>query len=486
VWRFDIDSSHDNQRSVSGYQLLGGTTVPPHPSATRMLGFEPWQKPVRIDAVNASTHLDVNLTGNWRARVAVGHSRSAIDDNVAYAYGCFYATACAGSSEGRFFGPNGEYDIYDYRSPGDTRRNDEARASLEGSVDTGPLSHEVSMGVDAFRRRVDQRRYVYDYVGTANIDQIDPPYFAPSPNQPGPSARRLTSWQRAVFAQDRIGLADHWQLLAGARLVRLDERAYNDAGVLQRNTRLTRTLPQAALLWLPSDAMTGYLSYSRGLSLGGEAPWWTSNGGAILGPRVATQLEAGAKYVWHDALSLNAALFRIRRPNQFAMPDASAAGFTFIQRGEQVHTGVELSASGRLGRGLRLTASARWLRARVEGSGVPGYDGHQALNVPRLRASVFADYRLPFAPRVSVLGGWRYSASKTARADGSVSVPAYNVFDAGLKVRAELAGHATTWRLNVDNLFNRFYWRDSGSAFGDTFLFPGAPRLARLSVTVDL
>ncbi len=47
-------------------------------------------------------------------------------------------------------------------------------------------------------------------------------------------------------------------------------------------------------------------------------------------------------------------------------------------------------------------------------------------------------------------------------------------------------GHALTWQLWVDNVFNHAYWSDTGSAWGDSYLFPGAPRLARLSVTVGL
>jgi iron complex outermembrane receptor protein len=78
--------------------------------------------------------------------------------------------------------------------------------------------------------------------------------------------------------------------------------------------------------------------------------------------------------------------------------------------------------------------------------------------VPRLRSAVYLDYRLPFAPGLSLLGGWRYATR-------------WN-------------GHALTLRLNVDNVFNRFYWRDTGSSGGDSYLFPGAPRLARLSLTV--
>jgi iron complex outermembrane recepter protein len=47
-------------------------------------------------------------------------------------------------------------------------------------------------------------------------------------------------------------------------------------------------------------------------------------------------------------------------------------------------------------------------------------------------------------------------------------------------------GHALTWRLSVDNVFDHFYWRDTGSSGGDYYLFPGAPRMARLSVTYAL
>ena len=41
-------------------------------------------------------------------------------------------------------------------------------------------------------------------------------------------------------------------------------------------------------------------------------------------------------------------------------------------------------------------------------------------------------------------------------------------------------------QLGIDNLFNRDYWRDTGSSLGDNYLFPGTPRLARLSLRVAL
>lgn len=483
----DTDYQTSGGNSASGYQLLGGTAIPQHPSRTRLLGYQPWQRPVGIHSSNTSLRFNYRFSDNWNAQVSAGHSHTVIDDNVAFAYGCFYAESCAsGATPGYFFAPNGDYDVYDYRSPDDTRQNDEVRAVVTGSFATGALDHEINLGASAFRRTVDQRPYVYDYVGTANIDDRVVPAFDPSPNQPGASVRRLTSWQRTLFAIDRIHAGDQWQVLAGARLVKLDERAYDDTGLLERDTRQTKTLPQAAVLWQPTAPLTTYLSYGEGMSLGREAPYWTSNGGTTLAPLHSRQVEAGVKYAVSDVLDLQAALYRIRQSYQFARPDDTAEGFTFVQQGQEVHTGVELNLAGQLTDRLRVTASANAIRARAENTGAPSYEDHQVVNVPRWRTAVYADYSLPFVQGLAVLGGWRYASSNVATPDGATRVPGYHVFDAGLRYATTVSGHAMTWRLNVDNVFNHFYWRDTGTSGGDAYLFPGMPRLARLSVTYEL
>jgi iron complex outermembrane receptor protein len=286
-----------------------------------------------------------------------------------------------------------------------------------------------------------------------------------------------------LFALDRVHLGDHWQVIAGENLVRLHERSYDDTGAPQRDTRLSKALPQAAVLWQPNTPTTVYLSYSEGLSLGIEAPYWASNGSTVLGPRLSRQVEAGIKFQASNTLDLTGALYRIHQPYQFAQPDDTPEGFTFVQRGEEMHTGLELGAHGQLSDNLRIVASASFIQARAENTGTPSYEGHQVVNVPRFRSALYADYRLPFAPRLTLLGGWRYASPNVATPDGLVRVPAYHVFDAGLRYATHWNGRALTWRLSVDNVFNRFYWRDTGTSGGDSYLFPGAPRLARLSLS---
>ena len=232
----------------------------------------------------------------WRhpKRTIRSHSRTVIDDNVAFAYGCYYAAQCAdGSVPGNFFAPNGDYDIYDYRSPDDTRRNQELRAELRGRFATGSIEHQLTVGADYFHRTVDKRRNVNEYVGTGNIYDKEVPQFTPSPLQPGPSVRRLDSRQKAVFVLDRMDLGADWQWLAGGRFVQLDETARNKRGALERESRLSRFLPQTALIWRANDQLNVYASYVEGISLGQEAPFWTSNDGEFLPAVRSRQTEVG-------------------------------------------------------------------------------------------------------------------------------------------------------------------------------------------------
>ena len=84
-----------------------------------------------------------------------------------------------------------------------------------------------------------------------------------------------------------------------------------------------------------------------------------------------------------------------------------------------------------------------------------------------------------------MLGGVQYSGSKYANRQGSVKVDDYAVFDMGGRYSTRVEGYDTVLRLTVDNLFDKRYWRDVGEYMGDGYLFPGAPRTARLSATVN-
>lgn len=473
------------QRSAPGYQLLGGTVVPSVKTTSKALGTQPWAKPLTTDALNLNARFDYQFNDDWKAYVAAGRSRTMIDDNSAFAYGCSYAPSCAaGKTSPFFFGANGDYDVYDFRSPGEYRRNDDVRAVATGKFATGPLRHELSFGTSVQRRVVRMADAVNEYVGSENIYGPDTT-FAPSPKVAGPSYPRLDAWQYAVFGVDRISIGEHWQVIAGGKEVLLRQRSWSSLDGPQTRTDRSVFLPQVALVFKPVSALSLYASYSKALSLGDQAPARASNAYVFLPPVESHQVEVGAKYDWLDRLSLTAAVFSISKPFQFAQPDASNTSYAFVQRGTQRHQGIELGAAGQLTQRLGLTASVAAIRARAYDSGSPAYEGHQVINVPALRASLYADYAVPGVAGLDVLGGVDYSASRNANEEGTARVPSWFVFNLGARYATKIGGHRTVLRVSVDNLFNKFYWRDAGEQQGDAYLFAGAPRTARMSLTVD-
>jgi iron complex outermembrane receptor protein len=480
--QLNAEYQNREQRSVPGYQLLGGTTVPHNVSPRDLLGYQSWSNPVGIKSLNLDGLFEYRFNEAWKASFSASRSRVVIDDYSTFAWGCYGAASCANTAVPNHFSAEGDYDISDYRSPDDTRSNEEAQAALNGQFDTGFLKHDLTFGTTAFRRLVDRRQSVNEYIGEGNIYE-KPPVLEPYQGPLGHTYRRLDSRQYGLFASDRISFNEQWQTILGGRQVRLDEETYDQAGDTTRHTQRSVFLPQVALIYKPRPDTTLYASYSKGLSLGGTAAWFSSNADEVLPPTTSRQLEVGIKRDF-QRLSLTAALFQITQDLQYNRPNDDGT-LTFVQQGKQKNVGLELSANGRVTDNLQVSASVAAIRARVSGSGTDDYDGHQAINVPKLRASLHGDYSIPGIKGLALLGGVQYSGSKYANREASVKVDDYAVFDVGGRYSTKVGDYDTVLRLTVDNLFDKRYWRDVGESAGDGYLFLGAPRTARLSATVN-
>jgi len=480
--QLDVEYQTKEQRSAPGYQLLGGTRLPHHASPKKLLAHQSGSKPVTTDALNLNGNFEYRFSDAWKGNISASRSRVVIDDYSSFAWGCYGSASCASAAVPNYFSPEGDYDIYDFRSPDDTRRNDELQAAFTGAFDTGGLGHELSVGTSAFRRVVDKRDAINVMIGSANIDS-EPADFARYDGPLNDSYRRLDSRQYGLFFNDRISFNEQWQTVLGGSEVRLDEETFDSQGDTTRHTQRYVFLPQAALIYKPVENLSLYTRYSKGLSLGGEAAWFTTNAYEILAPTVSRQIEAGIKYDL-QRISLAAALFQIRQAYQYSRPNDDGT-FTFTQQGEQKNTGLELSANGWASQRLQISASVAAIRARVSDSGTPAYEGHQAINVPTLRASLYGDYALPWIDGLALLGGVQYSGSKYANRQGEVQTGAYAIFNVGSRYSTRIDSYDTVFRLTVDNVFDKRYWRDAGEYMGDGYLFQGAPLTARLSASIN-
>ena len=521
ILKTDFEYQHKLERSVSGYQLLGGTTVPDldriYPST--MLGQQSWEKPNTFDTYNTGARFDYDLPRGWHAFGAGSFSHSLIDDNVVYAYGAAYDSQgndlCADSPYW-FFCPDGSYSIYDYRNPGELRIDAEAEAMIIGHVKTGVIAQDLAAGGNLFRRSVQQPGFyradnpytdtiadgaVYTYVGLENIYQPNDAVPLESPVQSaGPRRLWEDNHQAALLLQDRIHLPGRIQLLAVGRYDSLRDHNYSlyascfDFTVSGACDPMLNDkpvwLPQYAVTYNPIADLTIYGNYSVMLSLGPQAPFWTDNGSQFLGPYFTRQGEIGAKYEPGRRILLSTALFRMRAPFFYPKtldgpdnlcPSGLSGDQCFESQGHETHKGIEVNAQGTAANWMRIDASVAAIQATSGDTGTPAFDGKQVINVPRVRTALFADVEVPHGRGLHVMPGWSYTGRKAATRDDMVSVAGYNLFNLGARYTVGGEQGRMTLRLYADNIADKRYWKDTGASLGDTFLHLGAPTTVRLS-----
>ena len=246
---FDIESQRQRQRSVPGYQLLDGKIVPTNVEWDRLLGYQSWSQPVINQSLNTGLKYNYQINKDWSANLSASQSRVVVDDYSAFAY---------------TFGQNGNYDIYDFRSPDDSYLTNQFKAGLNGQFSTGSWQHKLSLELSQTYKRHAQYDAINQAVGTGNIytDTVD---FAPSGAVLGNHYKSLNSQQTALNLLDQVEFNTAWSILAGGKLLHLNEDAYNASGNNIRDTNFNRFLPQFAVMYQPWEKTHIYASYAKGL-----------------------------------------------------------------------------------------------------------------------------------------------------------------------------------------------------------------------------
>lgn len=480
----DLEAQRSEQKSVPGYQLLDGK-VPENVKWERLLGYQTWGKPVTIDSLNSSLKYSYALNSDWNLGLVAAHSKSRVDDYSSFAYG-YYREGCLEAYSCNTFGKAGEYDIYDYQNPDETFKTNQFKVKLDGVIDTNWAQHYLNFDITQTNKSRDRFAGVNEWIGVGNIytETID---FSPVTANAGPKYQALKSKQTAFTALDRIEWNEHWTTLIGGKWIELDEQAhaYDAEGkqvIKVRDTDLAKFLPQFAISYSPLESTTVYASYAKGLSDGKSAPWFAENAAETLAPIYSEQYEVGFKQQIKQFL-LTASLFDLRQDNQYSKPISGLR--YFVAEGEQHSQGLELGLNGALTDHLALTSSFALTKARLENVEAVEYGNHQAQNVPKARFATHLRYNVPSIAGFTILAGGQYSSSKYANKEGAAKVAGYSVVDLGAAYQFKLNTTDALLRLNINNLFNKKYWRDAGEFLGDDYLFLGSPRTATLSFNLN-
>jgi iron complex outermembrane receptor protein len=482
--KFDFEYQDKSQKSVPGLMLLGGTTLPSVKSDINLSHYS-WLLPTEIKSKNIGLRLDHEINDSLKLFANANRSEVKINDRLAYPYGC---SADASGASGTFCS-GGQFDVYDFRSDGEVRRNDHFQTGLAGKAKTGTIHHQWTLGVSGLKRSVYKGASVYELKGSDNIYSLNA-NISPSTGNTGTVYKILDHSQSSLFAHDQIQLTEKTKLFLGHRVLEMKQAAYSVSnGTQYSSLNKTWHLPQIGASHALTSQLTNYVSYSKGLEPGTIALPDSFRNSQVMAPRRTEQVEIGSKYAMNTDSLISFAIFQSERPNEYAKDYGQDADniyrSTLAQEGKVINTGAEATFAYKATNRLNLLSSAMYLEAKQSGASLTSQNGKQAVGIPHWKAVLFADYLLPQVENLSVQGGWTYISSKGVTLDNSITAPGYHKFDAGLKYIDQLGSSQATYRLNIENLFDKFYWRDVSQTYGSNTLYPGAPRIFRASATFD-
>ncbi|MGN6649889.1 TonB-dependent siderophore receptor, partial [Trinickia sp.] len=365
--RFDFD--YQNKRlaaqPVIGTQPDG--SLPPQFDPRTLLG-QPWLQ-YRTNTFNVAGRFDFKLTDTWTFTTQVAESYN----NRDAAFPDIYSVAA-----------NGDILSGDiYLSPDQSFRVLSTNTFVSGKFDTGPLKHQLVTGVST--RNYEARQGGFG-VMPITVGNLFAPVYSPAQSTTYPAKTAEKNFQPSVFVSDLIDIGSHWSVMLGVRHVSYRDDSYAPSGS-DTHYQASVNVPSAGVIFKPLPSLSTYASYSEGFEQGGVAPFNTLNAGRSLAPVKSKQYEAGVKADIGSRLTVDAAVFRIEKTLQYVN-----TANVYVQAGTQRHTGVELTANGRLTRDLSIVAGAAYLHTAQEETGDPATNGKRAANVPTFQASAFLDY----------------------------------------------------------------------------------------------
>ena len=478
-WRISADSklewefehSERQQMGVNAYSLLGGQ-LPPVVDGRRNLTWQNWAVPGVFNANTGSLRFRQNLANGWLWTTSYGVQRLTTDDRLAYAFGC--------SAENVYdrFCSNGSFDLYDWRSDNERRRVNALQTEVAGQVKMGGLRHDLAVGLLRARSDLITQPYAYNWAGVGSV-------FAPFTSSAAPEAiypnTNRSEGSTELSLRDRVTLDDRNTLWAGLRHSRIERTSVGTDGSSPLQVHNTVTTPWLALSHALNPATTVYGSHGQGIELDAapNQPMY-SNAGQPLAALRSKQLEFGVKQAL-GPVRWQAAWFDITRPQAADACELSGLCTRQID-GQTRNRGLELSGAYSQGPWL-LHASGAWIESERQNARIdPSVNGQRGLNVPQVVVRALAQYRWRELPGLRTSLRLSHEGQRQVLENGSLSLPAWTTLDLAAHYDTRVQGVRTEWTLAIDNLTDKHYWRESPKQFGHHYLYPGAPRSARLTV----
>jgi len=304
-----------------------------------------------------------------------------------------------------------------------------ADTRIQADFSTGPVKHQMFVGVDQIWSEWNHERTGANLPGSINI--FDPVYTGITVPLALQVGQDVDERQTGAYFQDQLEW-DRWRLTAGLR--------YDWSRIDLRNTmNSTRTITDAealtgriGLLYLFDNGIAPYASYATSF----EPISGADASGNAFDPSNGEQFEIGVKYEpknFNALFTLSA--FHLTQENVLTPdPDTANVGFS-VQTGEVEIRGIELESKVALTEGLSLVGGVTWFDSEVTRSNIAGEEGEPKGAIPDHMASLWLDYtfRHGFAEGFGAGVGVRYIGSRYGANAAAFRIPSVTLIDAAIR-----------------------------------------------------
>ncbi|AYY76117.1 TonB-dependent receptor [Citrobacter koseri] len=364
-------------------------------------------------------------------------------------------------------------------------------ATLNGHVDTGSVGHDIALSTTGYVWSL------YSAKGTGPSYSWDTTnMYHPSEMYEKGDGKIITGGDRyksSVNTQQSITLGDtvtftpKWSAMFCLSQSWIQSQNYNKSGHKTGQIDENGLSPNAALMYKITPNVMAYVSYAESLEQGGTAPTNSDvkNAGQTLDPYRSKQYEMGLK-ADVSGMNLGAALFRLERPFAYVDPGDNV----YKEQGNQVNNGLELTASGNVWQGLNIYSGVTLLDPKLKDTVSDTTSDKRVVGVPKVQANVLAEYSLPSMPEWVYSANVHYTGKRAANDTNTAWASSYTTWDLGTRYTTKISNVPTTFRVVVNNVFDKHYWASifpSGTDGdnGSPSAFIGSGREVRASVTFD-
>lgn len=371
------------------------------------------------------------------------------------------------------------------------------QSNIIWKFDTAGIKHTLVTGMELTKEYLDYKSGGLLYNVTANnpnavaIDPSKPPSKFWGNKDIGYSSKiKADATTKAFYVMDNIKFDKHWQLDLSARQDHYKAHITKNKQILEKglwqdddkdtnNDKLFSY--RTALIFKPVEYGSIYASFSTARQPQSIRIITSGSLGDDLSPIKGKTYELGTKWdLFNERLSLSTALFRtLLDATEYDEVEKTSSSY------KRRTKGIELGAAGNITDKWSVYAGYAYMDSEIEGQ-KNWQDGITLPNTPRNMANLWTTYQLPL--NIAISYGIRYvdeRAIPPTRGDrmaknSAIKVPSYSVHDAAVEWQAN---KNLNLRLNINNIFNKHYWRQyNGRGFG----VPGVGQGAQLTAEYRL